>query len=411
MILRFQGPKSFTGEDTVEIHLHGGPAVVAATLTALENIHDLRAAGAGEFTRRAYSNGKVGLTEVEGLADLIEAETEAQRIQAVRQMRGELANMYNDWRTRLLHALALTEAVIDFADEEEDVGESVVEDAWIELADLQGRIVAHLNDGRRGEILRSGARVALLGPPNAGKSSLLNRLAQRPAAIVSPLAGTTRDVVETSLNIDGLPVVLSDTAGLRVTNDPVEQAGVERARTVAEDSFMKLLVLDASDIFVDKSDDDSSALSMALRVADESTVLVLNKVDLVSSSDIETVVTTLTGKVSALDPKRVVPLSCTRGTGIDALVRRIGSTVRASLLEDGKTVASDEPLLTRERHRRLLGNALQAIETALALRDAGQIEIVAEELRKAAHEIGSITGHVSVDEILDVIFSSFCIGK
>jgi len=386
----------------------------AVTLQSLDSIDGLRRAHAGEFTRRAFMNGKVDLTEVEGLADLIEAETEAQRVQAARQMRGELSKMYGEWRGELLRALAMVEAVIDFADEEEDVGENVLDQTVPVLHSVREHVSKHLDDRRRGEILRSGARVALVGPPNAGKSSLLNAISQRPAAIVSPLAGTTRDVVETSLNIEGMPVTLSDTAGLRETNDPIERAGVERAQITASDAILKLLVLDGDQFLKERHRHND--LNIALSIADKDTVVVINKIDLVVSSEIETLRNECETFFEQND-NIVTLISCTEEQGLDTLIDTLSREIRYRLFDqndDEGFFDTTHPVLTRERHRKLLTQALKSLDIAIKTRDelgAVSVDIVAEELREAVQCVGKITGHVSVEEVLDVVFSSFCIGK
>ncbi|XP_067666803.1 tRNA modification GTPase GTPBP3, mitochondrial-like isoform X2 [Haliotis asinina] len=245
LVLWFPGPKSFTGEDCAEFQVHGGPAVVTAMLDALAELPGFRHAEAGEFTKRAYMNEQLDLTEVEGLSDLISAETEAQRRQALRQMEGDLGNMYMTWRRRIIKCLANVEAYIDFS-EDENIEDDVLDHARSEVQVMIEEMKGHLHDNRRGERLRSGVRVAIIGEPNVGKSSLLNALCQRPAAIVSPIAGTTRDVVETALNIGGYPVLLSDTAGLRETGDAVEKEGVRRAIERAEQADIKIILVDAS---------------------------------------------------------------------------------------------------------------------------------------------------------------------
>lgn len=407
MVLCFDGPKSFTGEDVVELHLHGGPAVVAAALESLESVTGLRHAEAGEFTRRAYTNGKVDLLEVEGLGDLIEAETEAQRVQAVRQMSGELRDLYTTWHGELMDTRALVEAVIDFSDDEEDVvGQDVLDPVWPALLDLRTRIVHHLDDGRRGELLRSGARVALLGLPNAGKSSLLNSIARRPVAIVSPLAGTTRDVVEVSLNIRGVPVTLSDTAGLRDTDDPVERMGVERAQSVASDALLKLIVLDGACV----KENERDIRRMFATIADEETIVVVNKMDLLRG---ETTID-VDRFLDERSPIGIHMVSCKKSSGIDELVERLSLELHRRLFSDDAedaTSSSDEPLLTRARHRHALLETRDSLDRAVNLQRANQIELVAEELRCASRSLGQITGATSVEDVLDVIFSSFCIGK
>jgi tRNA modification GTPase len=266
----FPGPDSFTGEDVVEFHLHGGRAVIAAILETLAALPGFRPAEPGEFTRRAFEKGKLDLTAAEGLADLVNAETEAQRRQAFRQMQGELGALYESWRNRLVRALAHLEASIDFSDEELPAG--LLDGIAREATELRATIAAHLDDRRRGERLRDGIHVAILGAPNAGKSSLLNRLARRDAAIVSEIAGTTRDVVEVHLDLGGYPLVVADTAGLRDGGDPIEREGVRRARLRAEEADLKLAVFDAA---LWPAVDASTA-----RMVDDSTIVVLNKTDL-----------------------------------------------------------------------------------------------------------------------------------
>ncbi|MBL6941160.1 MAG: tRNA uridine-5-carboxymethylaminomethyl(34) synthesis GTPase MnmE, partial [Rhodospirillales bacterium] len=246
LALWFPAPASFTGEDVAELHIHGGPAVIGAIVSALAGLPGLRPAEAGEFSRRAFENGKFDLTAAEGLADLIDAETDAQRRQAQRQSRGELGRLYDNWAERLIRAQALSEADIDFSDE--DIPDDLIGEALAIAAELDQEIAAHLDDGHRGERLRAGLYLAIVGPPNAGKSSLLNRLAKRDAAIVSDIAGTTRDVIDVHLDLGGYPVIVADTAGLREARDSIETEGVRRARERAGDADMKLAVFDATDL-------------------------------------------------------------------------------------------------------------------------------------------------------------------
>jgi tRNA modification GTPase len=387
LVLWFPAPASFTGEDVVELHVHGGPAVIDGVLEALSGLDGLRLAEAGEFTRRAFENAKLDLTQVEGLADLIEAETEAQKKQALRQSEGELGRLYETWRSALIRALAHFEAELDFSDEElpEDLHAAVVDDVRSLLSALQ----AHLGDGRRGERLRSGVRLAIIGPPNAGKSSLMNALAQRDAAIVSDIAGTTRDVVEVYLNLGGYPLLVADTAGLRESGDVIEQEGVRRARHWAETADLQLAVFDGSDL------PNLDASTRALLHA--GTVVAVNKSDLCAGP-----------LPTEIDGHRVWPLCVKSGVGLDELLvylaQRVGAQCRLS---------ADAPAPTRARHRESLTRTVQALERFLA-RDNRQhlgAELEAEDLRLAARELGRITGRVNVEDLLDVIFRDFCIGK
>lgn len=379
LVLFFQGPASATGEDVGELHLHGGRAVIAAVLEELGRLQGFRAAEAGEFTRRAFENGRVDLTQVEGLADLVLAETEGQRRQALRQAGGALGQLYDGWRERIVRARALLEAELDFPDEE-DVPGAVNEQAWSAVADARQEIVNHLSD-TRGERLRDGVEIVVLGAPNAGKSSLINMLARRDVAIVTPEPGTTRDLIEVRLDLDGLPATIIDTAGLRETVGAVEAEGVRRARVRAEAADIVLWLHDVT-------------LTLAADAPPSSCVRVGTKVDLIDSE------TERSRLARAFD----ILLSTKTGEGVDTLLALLANQVRAL------SGASDAPLITRARHRAALLECLKSLDAALAGAD-GPLELRAEELRRAGDALGRITGRVDVEDLLDVIFRDFCIGK
>jgi tRNA modification GTPase len=379
LVLWLPGPATETGEDMAELHLHGGRAVVAAVLDALAQLPGLRGAEAGEFTRCAFENGRLDLTAVEGLADLVFAETEAQRAQAMRQFQGHLGKRAEDWRQRLIGALALVEGGIDFSDQE--VPENMIEPALHAARELLEEIEKTLRDEHRGERLREGLVVAIAGPPNAGKSSLLNRLARREAAIVSPYPGTTRDVIEVHLDLGGYPVTLLDTAGVRDSDDPVEQEGVRRARARADAADLVLWVEDATQPAGEKN-------------GLKNQWLVHNKGDLVDSATEQLVESADTFEISALT-----------GAGLDRLVAKL-TEFAAEFFS-----AAEPALVTRQRHRDALRETGDALGRAIAAGPAGQEELVAEELRLAARALGRLTGRVDVEDVLDVIFRDFCIGK
>ncbi len=387
LVLWFPGPGSSTGEDLAELHLHGGRAVLAGAIEALAAMADLRPADAGEFTRRAFENGKLDLSEVEGLADLIEAETTAQRRQALRQMGGALSARVEAWRQRLVRTLAHLEAGIDFA--EEDIPGGLEFSARSEVADLRDEIAVALDDGGRGERLRGGLSVAIVGPPNAGKSSLLNALAKRDVAIVSEQAGTTRDVIEVHLDLEGYPVTLADTAGLRDLAATAGQAGIEaegirRATARAAAADVTLAVFDVRDA----RDPDRATL----RLLDEDSLVVLNKVDLSCSVGREAV----SGRSASM-------VSAVTGQGLDALIGRLKDAAARHLEAPGEAAA-----ITRARHRVALEDAAAALGRAL---EAAEVELTAEDLRLAGRALGRIAGRVDVEDVLDVIFRDFCIGK
>lgn len=378
LLLWFPGPASYTGEDSAEFHLHGGSAVVAAVGEALVRL-GCRPAEPGEFTRRAFLHGRMDLTQVEAIADLIAAETAAQRRQALRQADGALARLYGGWTERLTRILAQQEAAIEF--EMDDLPTDVADRAREAAAALAAEITAHLADGRRGERLRDGLSIAIVGAPNAGKSSLLNALAGREAAIVSPIAGTTRDVVECRLVLAGVPAVIADTAGLRATIDAIEQEGVRRAIKRAEEAD---LVIGA---FAADAGPDAETLAL-LRGAPE-TILVATKCDLGAPPVLER-------------PATMIATSAITGEGLPALRAALEA---AALRQAG---LGDAPSLTRARHRAALEEAAQQLDQA---RSAPLPELAAEGYRAALLAIGRVTGRVDVERILDSIFRDFCIGK
>jgi tRNA modification GTPase len=384
LALWFPRPASFTGEDVAELHVHGGRAVVAGVLEALAAVEGLRPAEPGEFTRRAFENDKLDLTAAEAIADLVNAETTAQRRQAVRQMQGELGRLYDGWRERLIRLLAHQEALIDFADE--DLPPETGERVGAEVAALAAELARHLADDRRGERLREGFRLAIVGPPNAGKSSLLNVLARREAAIVAATPGTTRDVIEVHLDLAGYPVLVSDTAGLREASEAIESEGVRRSFLAAEQADLKLAVFDGA--VLPEIDARTAAL------VDAETLVVVNKSDIVA-----------VGAALVVNGVTAIPISAMTGAGISGLLTRLEVEV-ARRWGAGGGVA-----LTRVRHRQALERCALSLDRVAAVGAAGAWEMVAEDLRLAARELGRITGRVDVEEILDVIFRDFCIGK
>jgi len=382
LALFFPGPKSFTGEDVAELQLHGSRAVIAALLEALANLPGLRLAEPGEFTRRAFEHGKLDLTAAEGLADLVGAETAAQRRQALRQLEGALGRLYEDWRNRLLRALAHLEAAIDFP--EEGLPDGLSAEVRESAAALRGEIARHLADGHRGERMRDGVAVAIIGPPNAGKSSLMNALARRDVAITSAVAGTTRDVIEVALDLGGYPIVLADTAGLRESCDSIEEEGVRRARARAAAADLRLLVLDAT----------KPAPALPRGLAERDTIIILNKVDLGVGDSGE--------GADRLGSGPALRLSVRTGMGMSELLARLQQEVTA------RFAPGDAAVLTRARHRA----ALEACATALdRFAEQPAPELAAEDLRLAAQALGRITGRVDVEDMLDIIFREFCIGK
>ena len=392
LALWFPAPHSETGEDMAELQLHGGQAVIVAVFDALGRIEGCRPAEAGEFTRRAFENGRLDLTAVEGLADLIAAETPAQRRQAFRQLKGLIGDRAEAWRQSLIEALALVEARIDFADEA-DVPEDLVAPALASAKRLREEIGAALAGGRRGERLRDGIVIAIAGPPNAGKSTLLNRLAGREAAIVSPHPGTTRDVIEVHMNLDGYPATLLDTAGVRQSGDPVEREGVRRAAERARSADLVLWVTDASVIGRVAGEKPEYAAGSNVWVVD-------NKVDMVGDRQCKGGESRLKG-----DRPPTLAISALTGAGMDGLVTALSTYARDYF------ATTESAIVTRARHRRALEETVAALDRCLAEGESGREELIAEELRAAARALGRLTGRVDVEDILEVIFRDFCIGK
>lgn len=418
LALWFPGPRSETGEDMAELQLHGGPAVIAGVMDALGQIEGCRPAEPGEFTRRAFENGRLDLTQIEGLGDLIAAETSAQRRQAVRQLKGMIGDQAEAWRRRIIEASALVEAGIDFSDES-DVPDGLLEPAVTAVRELRNAIAGRLSHAGQGERMRDGLVVAIAGPVNAGKSTLFNRLAQREAAIVSPHAGTTRDVIEVHLDLGGYPLTILDTAGIRQSIDPVEQVGIRRARERAAEADLVLWIIDAAAAEETPSGHAKGAMGAEIREPVFGVIaaaaaeagrtealgteawLVVNKADL------------LDRRAPDADPEGGAPrwggsrflVSSKTGAGVDRLI--------AALLDFARSYFSstEAVVVTRSRHRRALQDTVAALDRALAVAFSKRDELVAEELRMAATHLGRLTGRVDVEDVLDVIFRDFCIGK
>jgi len=381
LVIFFQGPASFTGEDVAEYHLHGGMAVVRALLDVLSRQPGHRLAEPGEFTRRAFEHGKMDLTESEAIADLINAETDLQRIQALGQLEGALSILYERWRDELKKALAHLEADLEFPDE--DMPEGVAPQVVPVLGDMIGEVRVHLDDNRRGERLRDGIQIAVIGAPNAGKSSLVNALARRDVAIVSEHAGTTRDVIEVHLDLGGYPVILADTAGLRPeqlgngAQDAIEGEGIRRALEQARRADIKVLLFDAS-----------NPMDMhTKRLIDDSALVVFNKSD---------------AHKGAPPHPGAIAVSARTGQGLDDLISALLNKI------EGLVGRREAPSLTRRRHREALESCVAALQRSLS---AKLPELMAEDVRLAMRELGRITGRVDVEDLLDVIFRDFCIGK
>lgn len=378
LALYFKAPHSFTGEDVVELHVHGGRAIVQSVLEAsMAASSDIRLAEGGEFSKRAYLNGKIDLTEAEAIADLVTAETVAQADQARAQMNGSLRDLYEGWRHALVPVLAHLEATIDFVDEE-DIPAGLLQQTTAKLQPIAAAFEAHLDDAGLGERLRDGFVVTVVGAPNAGKSSLVNALVQRDVAIVSSIAGTTRDALEAHVNIGGYPVILIDTAGLRETIDTIETIGIARARKKAENADLILALFDTT------QPTDSETLSLV----DERTIIVQTKADLVAQKN----------------EQSGISISTETGENLDALQREIAARL-ASLT---KRPSDAPPLLTRARHRAAVTEALHHLQRAIQNND---VVLLTEDVRLAVRALGRLTGRVDVEDLLDVIFHDFCIGK
>jgi tRNA modification GTPase len=378
VVLYFPGPASATGEDVAEFHVHGGRAVLASLLTSLSAMENLRAAEPGEFTRRAFEHGKLDLTEAEGLDDLIHADTDRQRRQAFRQLKGLLGDKARDWRAQIIEAQALIEAGIDFSDEG-DVPSELIAPALAKIKTLLGEIQGALAGQGRSERLREGLVVAIAGPPNVGKSTLMNQLARREVAIVSPHAGTTRDVIEVQLDLDGYPVTVIDTAGIRETDDPVEQEGVRRARARAAEAD---LVLWLSEVDGEKMPEAGSAPVWLVR----------NKVDLAKAP------------AASSDSGHSFAISASRGDGLTELMAALVGYAQDYF------ASSEGGLIARVRQRELLQQAAASLQRSISAIEGGE-ELVAEDLRSAAYALGRLLGQVDVEDVLDMIFREFCIGK
>ena len=384
IIIWFPGPNSFTGEDLVELHVHGSKAVVSALLSTLSKFENCRLAEPGEFTKIAYENNKFNLLDVEALSDLISSETELQRKQAIKILSGNAEKKYSSLRQRMLKILSYVEAKIDFP--EEDLPNDIILNIKSEVDDILITIQKILDDGRIGEKIRNGFRIAILGPTNAGKSSLLNYLSKRDVAIVSEIEGTTRDLLEVNLNLDGYPVLLTDTAGLRMTSDDIEKKGVDLAYEIAKGADLKIILLDAQNPhFTDFLD----------TLLDDNCIFVLNKSDL------------LTGSVKINDDriKKFILVSVKNDLNLDELINQIKFKLKHKFL------TNDNVIISRERHRLNLEKCIQHLLLFLDNNSLDEFDKAAEDLRLATRYLGKVVGDVDVEEVLGKIFNDFCIGK
>ena len=383
IILWFPGPQSYTGEDMVEFHVHGSKAVVEALHSAISEIDNCRLAEPGEFTKLAFQNGKINLLKAESIADLISSETEIQRQQAIKIMNGKSADKFNELREKLLKSLSHIEAKIDFPDE--DLPKNILDDIKKNLEEVSINIQKILNDKKVGEIIREGFKIAIVGPTNAGKSSLLNHLSNRDVAIVSEIAGTTRDVIETHLNIDGYPVIVSDTAGIREAKDEIEKKGIKLAIKKAEEADLRIVVIEPKNL---------NFTGFLKDLFDENSILVINKCDLEHVQ--------LNEQMKKLDP---IIVSIKNKTNIDQLILRIKNKIK------NKFIIRDDILITRERHRYHLEKCLDYLNSFTEKNNDKDFDKAAEDLRLSTRHLGMIVGKVDVEEILGSIFNDFCIGK
>jgi tRNA modification GTPase len=397
LIAFFQSPKSFTGEDVAEISIHASSFILKKLLEILSAQKNCRLAEAGEFSKRAFLNGKLDLVQAEAIPDLIAAETSAQHKQALRQLEGKLGEIYENWRFRLIETSAMIEAAIDFPDE--DLPKNIIDKVEDDVKKLSAEISTHLNDGKIGQKIKEGLNLAIIGAPNVGKSSLINFLAQSEVAIVSEIAGTTRDVVETHLSIAGVAVKISDTAGLRETEDKIEAEGIRRALKKAGEADLKIFLVDAKNPIIRKD------------LIDENTIVVVNKLDLVSRDSGPR------HEDGVTNPHSISPrlhdgvhfansdpifISLTNNINTSLLLKKLEEKILEILPRQ------NSPLITQERYRNALKNSVTNLENFSLTKN---IELAAEDLRMTAREIGKITGKVDIENILDVIFSRFCIGK
>lgn len=383
LISFFKAPNSFTGEDIAEISVHASSFILKKIFQILSGIKNVRMAEPGEFSKIAFLNGKIDLVQAEAIPDLIACETAAQHKQALKQLQGDLGKIYENWRLQIIELLALIESCIDFPDE--DLPQNIIDDISRKLLILKDQIASHLNDKRRGQKIKEGLSLAIIGAPNVGKSSLLNFLAKSDVAIVSKIAGTTRDVIEIHLEIAGVAIKIADTAGLRKSQNKIEQEGIKRAYKKAAEADIKIFVVDAINPKISAKEK---------KIIDQNTIIIINKIDLLKSKNSDNLL--------KIDNKNLINISIKKQLNTNLLIAKLEEKVLEILPQQSS------PLITQERYRQCLSNAINALEDFSLDKN---IELGAEDLRIAAYEIAKITGRINVDDILDVVFSKFCIGK